>query len=78
MVTDDLQPLALEKRDAAEHLLPDRRVRLHQAPLLVVQRPALVQDRVGDPDLAHVVKEAHSMVGSSASRGETARASSIA
>ena len=50
-------PSSLEERDAAEHLLAEHRVRLHQALLALVERLGLAQDVVGDADLAHVVEQ---------------------
>ena len=41
----------------AEDPLADHRMLAHDLPLAVVQRPLLVEDLVGDPDLADVVQE---------------------
>ena len=49
--------VALQERDAREHLLAEDRVRLHQLPLAARQRARLLQDRVRDPDLADVVEQ---------------------
>ena len=54
---DDVEPVALEERDAAEHLLAEHRVRLHQAPLVLGRAARLPEDLVGDPDLADVVEQ---------------------
>src|SRR5439155_6729262 len=45
---DDEEPLPLQERDAAEHLLAENRVRLHQPPLLRRQRPRLLEHAVRD------------------------------
>ena len=49
--------LAEQPADAVEHLLALDRVRLHERPLLVVERAGLVDDRVRDRDLADVVQQ---------------------
>ena len=49
--------MRLEEGDAAEHLLTERSVRLHQASLLRGQRAGFLEDLVGDSDLADVVEE---------------------
>ena len=54
---DDAEALALQERHAAEHLLAQERVRPHQPGLAVVQGPRLLEDAVGDPDLADVVEQ---------------------
>ena len=41
---------------ALDDPLADDRMAMHEAPLLLVQRPRLVEDRLGDRDLADVVK----------------------
>ena len=52
------EPDAAEQpADAVEHPLALDRVGLHQRPLLVVQLAGLVDDRVGDVDLADVVQQ---------------------
>ena len=48
---------AAQPGDRAQDALADDGVLLHQHPLVVVERPVLVQDRVGDADLADVVEE---------------------
>ena len=53
----DHPDLAQHAADAVEHPLALDRVRLHQRPLVVVQRAGLVDDRVGDHDLADVVQQ---------------------
>ena len=57
----DLEPAALQERDAAQHLLTEHRVRLHHAPFRSRQRARLLEDAVWDPDLADVVE--HEAVG---------------
>src|SRR5215218_10605609 len=54
---DDAPALAVEERDALEHLLADHRVRLDEPPLGLVQRTRLSEDRVGHADLPDVVEE---------------------
>ncbi len=49
--------VAQQAADLVEHPLALDRVRAHQRPLRVVQRPRLVDDRVGDDDLADVVQQ---------------------
>ena len=46
-----------ESLDRGEDPLADDRVSPHQLPLLVVERRGLVEDRLGDPDLADVVEQ---------------------
>jgi len=46
----------LKGRRGAEHALADQRVAAHEAPLLGFERTRLVEDRVGDRDLADVVQ----------------------
>ena len=58
VVADDLQALALQQRDAAEHLLAQHRVRLHQAPLARRSAgPACGGSSSGIADLADVVEQ---------------------
>ena len=47
---------ALERGRGLQDALADDRVAAHELPLGVVQRARLVEDRVGDGDLAHVVQ----------------------
>ena len=47
---------ALERRRGLQDALADDRVAAHELPLGVVERAGLVEDRVGDGDLAHVVQ----------------------
>jgi hypothetical protein len=54
---DDAEPLALQERDTAEHLLAEEGVGPHQAGLALVQRAGLLENAVGNPDLADVVEE---------------------
>ena len=54
---DDAEAFALEHGDAAEHLLAENGVRLHAPPLAAAQRARLLQDLVGDRDLADVVQQ---------------------
>jgi hypothetical protein len=54
---DDLDRVVLEEGDAAEHLRAEHGVRLHQAPLLVGERPGLAEHFVRDRDLADVVQQ---------------------
>ena len=61
MRADDLEPRAAQERDAAQELLAEHGVRLHQPALGRGQRPGLLQDPVRDPDLADVVE--HEAVG---------------
>ena len=46
-----------EARQRLQDPLADDRVLAHQVPLGVVERPGLVQDRVGDADLPDVVEQ---------------------
>ena len=46
-----------ERLDGGQDRCPERRVGLHDHPLLGGERSRLVEDRVGDPDLADVVQE---------------------
>ena len=46
----------LERRHRAQQALADDRVRPHQPPLLLVERPRLPEHEVGDRDLADVVQ----------------------
>ena len=55
LAQDDLRDVA-EARHPLEHLGPAQRVLLHHVPFVLVQRPGLQQDRVGDADLADVVQ----------------------
>ena len=57
VAADDAQPVAVQEVDVPEQLLSEHRVRAHQPQLRVVQRPALLEDVVRDPDLAHVVEQ---------------------
>ena len=50
-------PRPARNGDAGEHLLADHRVRLHPPPLGARQRAGLLEDRVGDADLADVVQQ---------------------
>ena len=50
-------PEPVEDLDVGEHLLAEQGVRLHQPALRRRQRPGLLQDVVGNPDLADVVEE---------------------
>jgi hypothetical protein len=56
MGAHDREPVPPEKRDAAEQLLAEDRVRLHQPSFRLVQWARLVEDVVGDADLADVVE----------------------
>src|SRR4029079_17329951 len=54
---DDLQSFSLEERDAREHGLTENRVRLHTPTFCGAERPGLLQDPVGNPDLPDVVEQ---------------------
>ena len=53
----DVEPLSLQERHVAEDLRADRRVLLDLLPLGAGERAALLQDLVGDADLADVVEQ---------------------
>ena len=57
MGAHNVEALALQERDLGEHLLAEERVLLHARALVGRQRPRLLEDLVGDPDLADVVQE---------------------
>src|SRR5215216_5186363 len=48
---------AAQRLDAGHHLDPEQRVGPHHLPLAGVQRPRLVEHRLGDADLADVVEQ---------------------
>ena len=54
---DDQTDVAHEAADAVEHLLALDRVGLDQLPLVRVELAGLVDDLLGDRDLAHVVQQ---------------------
>src|SRR5205085_862838 len=56
MMAHDREPLAREGGYVAQHLEAQHRVLFHHASLLVRQRSRLLQDAVGDADLADVVE----------------------
>src|SRR6476620_1230772 len=56
LVADDASHGA-KTRDGAQDALADRRVLAHDLPLTLGERTGLVEDLVGNPDLADVVKE---------------------
>src|SRR5262249_57118925 len=55
--THHRQALAAHERHALEHLLAEGRVRLDQPPFRIRERSRLLEDAVGDPDLADVVED---------------------
>src|SRR6187431_2057465 len=56
VTADDLGGV-LHPRDPGEDLRPDRRVRAHDPPLRRGERTGLVEDALGDADLADVVEQ---------------------
>ena len=77
LVADDASHGA-HARDRAQDPLADRRVLAHDLPLALVERPGLVQDLVGDADLADVVEQrrgadATDLLAASASASPTLR-----
>ena len=57
MAAHDLEAFTGEERNPLQQLGADERVPLHHPLLVGAQRARLVEDRVGDPDLAEVVEE---------------------
>src|SRR6266536_1936423 len=53
----DLEAFALQEHDTRQHCFAEDGVRLHLAPLRRAERAGLLEDPVGNPDLADVVKE---------------------
>ena len=53
----DLEPFALQEDDTRQHCLAEDGVRLHLPPLRRAERAGHLEDPVGNPDLADVVKK---------------------
>src|SRR5205814_9961407 len=54
---DDLETCPVEQHHVREHPLADQGVRLHQPPLVRVERPRLAEHAVRAPDLADIVEQ---------------------